>query len=207
VVGPIVGAFVVLGHTVDWDALNTMVANGESNPLALLTGKIGVTVFAILAAGIGISSVAALLLYPLFAAMMMRWWISGLRFGAVTARSHLSTRQVYRIYLRFVGLLVVFLLLTSAAAGVGVFIADRLFKPNADLKELLDSGVSIILYVAVVLGASTIYQVAVTFAMWRLGAQTAELSGADVLDGVRAAGVPSSALGEGLADALGVGGV
>src|SRR5271155_334406 len=70
VVGPIVGAFVVLGHTVDWDALNTMVANGESNPLALLTGKIGVTVFAILAAGIGISSVAALLLYPLFAAMM-----------------------------------------------------------------------------------------------------------------------------------------
>ncbi len=207
VVGPIVGAFVALGHTVDWDALNAMVANGESNPLALLTGKIGVTVFAILAAGIGISSVAALLLYPLFAAMMMRWWISGLRFGAVTARSHLRTGQVYRTYLRFVGLLVVFLLLTSAAAGAGVFIADRLLKPGADLKELFDSGVTIVLYVAVVLGASTIYQVAVTFAMWRLAAQTAELSGADALDGVRAAGVPSSALGEGLADALGVGGV
>jgi hypothetical protein len=114
---------------------------------------------------------------------------------------------VYRIYLRFIGLLVLFLLLTSAAAGTGVFIADRLLEPGADLKELLDSGITIILYVAVVLGASTIYQVAVTFAMWRLAAQTAELSGADALDGVRAAGVPSSALGEGLADALGVGGV
>jgi uncharacterized membrane protein YjgN (DUF898 family) len=151
--------------------------------------------------------VAALLLYPLFAAMMMRWWISGLRFGAVTAQSHLRTGQVYRIYLRFIAFLVLFLLLTSAAAGGGVFIAGRLLKPGADLKELLDSGVTIILYVAVVLGASTIYQVAVTFAMWRLGAQTAELAGADALDGVRAAGVPSSALGEGLADALGVGGV
>jgi uncharacterized membrane protein YjgN (DUF898 family) len=207
VVGPIVCAFVVLGHMVDWDALNAMVATGDSSPLALLAGKIGLTVFTVLGAGIGTGLVAALLLYPLFAAMMMRWWISGLRFGAVTAQSHLHTGQVYRIYLRFMALLVLFLLLTSAAAGVGVFIADRLLKPGADLKELLDSGVSIILYVAVVLGASTIYQVAVTFAMWRLGAQTAELSGADALDGVRAAGVPSSALGEGLADALGVGGV
>ena len=69
--------------------------------------------------------VAALLLYPLFAAMMMRWWISGLRFGAVTAQSHLRTSQVYRIYLRFIAFLVLFLLLTSAAAGVGVFIAGR----------------------------------------------------------------------------------
>ncbi|MGA9428840.1 MAG: hypothetical protein WA776_13635 [Xanthobacteraceae bacterium] len=57
------------------------------------------------------------------------------------------------------------------------------------------------------LGASTIYQVVVTFAMWRLGVQSAELMGAGALDGVRAGGGPDSALGEGLVDALGVGGI
>ena len=63
------------------------------------------------------------------------------------------------------------------------------------------------IYVTLVLGASTIYQVAVTFAMWRLAVQTAELTGAETLDSVRAAGAPDSALGEGLVDALGVGGI
>ncbi len=207
VVGPMIGAFVVLGHTVDWDALNKMVARGESDPLTLLTGETGETIFAILAAGVGTSLFAVLLLYPLFAAMMMRWWISGLRFGALTAQSHLRTSQVYRIYLRFIAVLVLFLLLIFALAGAGTFIVDRLIKPSADARELLASIVMIVLYVVIVLGASTIYQVVVTFAMWRLAAQTAELSAVDALESVCAAGVPSSALGEGLADALGVGGV
>jgi hypothetical protein len=66
---------------------------------------------------------------------------------------------------------------------------------------------TVALYVAVVLGASTIYQVVVTAAMWRLALQSAELAGADVLDNVRATGAAASALGEGLADALGVGGM
>ena len=70
----------------------------------------------------------------------------------------------------------------------------------------MSSAITLAIYVVIVLGASTIYQVVVRFAMWRLGAQSAELSGADALDGVRASGAPSSALGEGLADALGVGG-
>jgi hypothetical protein len=57
------------------------------------------------------------------------------------------------------------------------------------------------------LGASTTYQVVVTFAMWRAALQTAAFCGAETLGTVRAAGAPDSALGEGLADALGVGGV
>jgi hypothetical protein len=71
----------------------------------------------------------------------------------------------------------------------------------------LASAITVGLYVVIALGASTIHQVVVTFAMWRLGAQSADLSGADALDCVRASGAPSSALGEGLADALGVGGI
>jgi uncharacterized membrane protein YjgN (DUF898 family) len=207
VVGPIVCAFVMLGRMVDWDALTGMISRSENTPLALLAGNAGATVLIVVGGAVATSMIAALLLYPLFAAMMMRWWISGLRFGPVTARSHLRIGQVYRIYLRFIALLALFLLLTFAVVLAAVFIVGFLVKPSPDAKELLASAVTIILYVVIVVGASTIYQVAVSFAMWRLAAQSAELSGEDALDGVRASGAPSSALGEGLADALGVGGV
>jgi hypothetical protein len=43
--------------------------------------------------------------------------------------------------------------------------------------------------------------------LWRLSFETAELSGLQALDNVKAAGVSSSAFGEGLADALDVGGL
>ncbi len=194
---------------VDWDALNGMVAEGENNPLALLAGNAGIDVFFVTAGALGTSIVAAVLLYPLFAAMMLRWWISGLRFGAVAVRSQLSTAQVYRIYLRFLVYVVPFLLVVAVVGGLCVVASSALVASNRDSvpAELFASAITLGIYVMFVLGASTIYQVAVTFAMWRLGVQTAELSGAEALDGVRAAGAPNSALGEGLADALGVGGI
>jgi uncharacterized membrane protein YjgN (DUF898 family) len=209
VVGPVVFAFVALGRMVDWDALNGMMAEDENNPLALLAGSAGIDVFFVAAGALGASLVAAVLLYPLFAAIMLRWWISGLRFGPVAVRSQLSTARVYRIYLRFLVYVVPFLLVVAAVGGLCVVLSSALVASNRDSvpAELFASAVTLGTYVTLVLGASTIYQVAVTFAMWRLGVQTAELTGAETLDGVRAAGAPDSALGEGLVDALGVGGI
>ena len=51
---------------------------------------------------IGWSVIAVAVLYPAFQAMVLRWWISGLRFGELTVTSHLRTRAVYALYLRFV---------------------------------------------------------------------------------------------------------
>lgn len=209
VVGPIAVAFIVLGRMVDWNAFNDLIAQGKGTPLALLVGNSGVAVFAVVAAATGASLVATLTLYPLFAAIMMRWWISGLRFGAVTVRSRLATGQVYRIYLRFLLYIVPFIIVAAALGGVSVYLSGALVASNHDSMpaELFMSAITLAIYVVVMLGASIIYQVVVTFAMWRLAAQTAELSGAAALDGVRASGVPDSALGEGLVDALGVGGI
>ena len=172
-------------------------------------GNAGVSLFAVAAVCFGISLIAALVLYPLFAAIMMRWWISGLRFGTLAVHSRLSTAQVYRVYLRFVLYVVPFMLVATAAGAVSVIAASALVGSSRDsmLAELFASAVTLAIYVVIVLGASTIYQVAITFAMWRLGVQTAELSGADALETVRASGLPNSALGEGLVDALGVGGI
>ncbi|MGC1777742.1 MAG: DUF898 family protein [Xanthobacteraceae bacterium] len=209
VIGPIVASLGALDRMVDWNALNAMMAQGGSKPLALLVGNSGIDVFVMISAAAGLSLGAAVLLYPLFAAVMMRWWISGLRFGTVTVRSHLSVAQVYRIYLRFLLYAVPYVVAVSTIGGASMFLSDRLIGSSHDsmLTELFASTLSLAIYVLFVLGASTIYQVVVTFAMWRLSAQTAELIDAEALGCVRAGGTPDSALGEGLVDALGVGGI
>jgi hypothetical protein len=62
------------------------------------------------------------------------------------------------------------------------------------------------LYVVTMLGFSAIYQGTVRLAFWRCSVESVEVQGLQVLDQVRAEGAPSSAVGEGLADALHVGG-
>ena len=59
--------------------------------------------------GIGWSaSLRVAVLYPVFQAMVLRWWISGIRFGELTVASHLRTRAVYGAYLRFLGCALLF---------------------------------------------------------------------------------------------------
>jgi hypothetical protein len=57
------------------------------------------------------------------------------------------------------------------------------------------------------LGMSTLYQATVRLTLWRHGVESLEIEGLSALDGVKATGDPSSAVGEGLADALNVGGI
>jgi uncharacterized membrane protein YjgN (DUF898 family) len=209
VIGPIVIAVAVLSALIDWDRLSDVAAKGDDDTTAEFMGTLvgpglDITLVA-LAAGV----VSLVLLYPLFRTVMLRWWISGLRFGEVTVTSRLRSGQVYRVYGRFVLYLVLFVAL-AVGTGVGcLYLARFLLRAahDANLAELAASTITVLLYVVVALGASTIYQVVVTAGLWRLGAQSAELSGAQALDNVRAAGAASSALGEGLADALGVGGI
>ena len=61
-------------------------------------------------------------------------------------------------------------------------------------------------YVVAALGYSTIYRATVMFSLWQLGVESLKLSDVALLDDVKARGLPSSAVGEGLADALNVGG-
>lgn len=207
VVGPLVAAFFALGAMADWGALDAMMAGGETNPLALLVASAGMRVFAVGAAALGASMAAAVLLYPWFRAITLRWWLSGMRFGEVAAASRLRVGQVYRIYLRFLLAMLLFVAAAIVAGIVAALAAAAFGNGHATLAQLAGGTITLLFYVAVALGVSTLYQVMVNFALWRLCAQTAELSGAAALDAVRAAGSASSALGEGLADALGVGGV
>jgi hypothetical protein len=116
---------------------------------------------------------------------------------------------MYGLYLRFVGYGFVFSLVAGMAVGLVSMFFVGLFKVlgNDQLVEIGGVVVGLLGYVIIMLGYSTIYQVTMKFRLWRLSFETAELSGLQALDNVKAAGAASSAFGEGLADALDVGGL
>jgi len=213
VVGVPVIAIVAMARLIDWDMLGHALVQSQGDGDAMNTlmkntpqiGKaIGLMVIAFCA-----SILVAVVLYPVFQAVKLRWWISGLRFGDVAVTSRLRIRQVYRVYLR----LLLYLFLLSLLAGImgamlaGVVVGIVSLMHNATVIQVVGAAIGLVLYVVVMIGSSTVYQVIVAAGLWRLGAQTAALTGEAALDGVRATGSASSALGEGLADALGVGGI
>jgi len=71
--------------------------------------------------------------------------------------------------------------------------------------EIAATGILLVGYVIAALGFSTVYRATVLLSLWQLGMESLQLYGLSALDRVKASGTPSSALGEGLADALNVG--
>jgi uncharacterized membrane protein YjgN (DUF898 family) len=210
---PLVIAVVAMVRLVDWDQLSGALAQGDDAAIGnMFVGnpQLGLAVGLVIGA-LGVSSLIAVLAYPVFKAMVLRWWISGLRFGPIAVTSRLRIGQIYRAYLRFLLYVFAFMLAVGLIVGAGIAIAAAagLIRPahDSNLDELAVGALPLVIYIVGMLGASTIYQVVVAAGLWRLGAQTAELSEPQALDTVHATGTASSALGEGLADALGVGGI
>jgi uncharacterized membrane protein YjgN (DUF898 family) len=213
VVGVPIIAIVVMARLIDWNMLGNALAasQGDSDSINTLiknNPQLGEAI-GIIVAAFSASVLVAVLLYPVFQAVKLRWWISGLRFGEVAVTSRLRIRQVYRVYLRVILYFLLFGLITMMAGVALIFAVADVVRTmhNASLSQIVTGALSLCLYVVVMIGSSTIYQVIVAAGLWRLGAQSAALSGEAALDGVRATGTASSALGEGLADALGVGGI
>jgi uncharacterized membrane protein YjgN (DUF898 family) len=209
VMGPLLcGLFVALA-TIDPDALADVLESGGEN----LAGLADPVVYVGLAAavfGFGWAVFAGFLLYPVFQAMVLRWWASGLRFGEVTATSHLRTGQVYGAYLRFLLYAVLFGLVSGIVITVIATLWIAVARGGAVVSTAAEIGgaaLAILGYLAVVLGYWAIYQATVKLSLWRLVMDSLDLSGVAALDRVTAAGQPSSAVGEGLADALNVGGL
>jgi hypothetical protein len=63
-------------------------------------------------------------------------------------------------------------------------------------------------YLIMAVGVWALYQMTIKLRIWRLAVDSISLAGFDAIEYVRAdMSQPSSALGEGLADALGAGGI
>jgi uncharacterized membrane protein YjgN (DUF898 family) len=208
-VGPLLAGVVLAVAAIDWAALEQATAAG-GDFFASVDGAdtgLGFAV-ALLAGGLSVSVLLAAMLYPAFQAMMLRWWISGLRLGDVSLRSRLGTGQVYRVYLRFLWYAFLFAIVAGIGGAIGLALAGTLFSGETTAsREVVGTAVLVVGYVIVALGYSTIYQATVKLGLWRTGVETAELTGTTALESVRAAGSAGSPVGEGLADALHVGGL
>jgi uncharacterized membrane protein YjgN (DUF898 family) len=209
VVAPLALAVSGFVGSVDWKALVEVLSQGGDNVMGRIEGSnpgLGaVIVFAMLMAAVSVT--AAALLYPAFQAVVLRWWSSGLCFGDLEVRSRLRMRHVYAAYARFVG----FAILFSMAIGIAGAIALVLVGALAGAAKLGAGGEIVATlfllagYVVTALGFSTIYRATVLLSLWQLGLESLQLTGLSALEKVKATGRPSSAIGEGLADALNVG--
>ncbi len=213
VIAPLVAGVMLSFTVIDWYAWLAAAKGGadafENLDVHTLAGVV------VLVAALFWPVIAALVLYPVFQAMIWRWWVSGLRFGEVSITSRLRTGQVYRIYLRFFGYVFAFSIVAgimlSMLYGIVTGISTLFVKPtdsNADeVASIIGGVVALGSYVVMALGFSTIYQAVVRLGLWRLISESLDISNISALDHVSAAGIPSSAVGEGLADALNMGGL
>lgn len=205
--GLITLAFVL---SINWSRV-TAVARGGGDILRNIekvspgfTGKI---VLALMSGTVTLILVALLL--PAFHALVMRWWISGIRFGDLTVVSRLRTCDVYLAYLRFIGWLALFALMVAVGSFFALVFIGFLFDGgDSQASEIVIVVMMVGFYVVSMLGAMTLFQQVVTLSVWRYTADSIELAGdRDVLARAHAAGEPTSPLGEGIADVLNIGGI
>ncbi len=193
---------------VDWKALADTVSQGGDEIMGKIEGSnpgLGAAiVFAMLMGGASVTLAA--LLYPAFQAVVLRWWSSGLRFGDIEIRSQLRMRHVYGAYARFVGYAILFSIVMGIVGAIALVLVGGVAQIGKGIGgEIATTLVGLVGYVITALGFSTIYRATVLLSLWQMGMESLHLSGLSALEKVRASGRPSSALGEGLADALNVG--
>jgi uncharacterized membrane protein YjgN (DUF898 family) len=191
---------------IDWNALTSVVAGDDKASWLESSGLAGAVVFATLTGVWLLLSFA--IFYPAFQTMVLRWWVSGLRFGDVAVSSRLRMAQVFAIYARFLGYALLFTVVVSVVLLLGALVLPNLpGELDPIYKEIVSTVLVLGAYVATALGYSTIYQATVKLGLWRCVIETLEISNSAALENVAAAGEPASPVGEGLADALNVGGI
>jgi uncharacterized membrane protein YjgN (DUF898 family) len=200
-----VGLMATLG-AIDWDAL---AADGGSDDLSGwfdATGLSGAIVYGGFSVGWLVLSIVVF--YPLFQAMVLRWWTSGLRFGEVRVTSHLRTAQIYGVYARFLWYALLFSLVVLVMVVLALFtVPSALKEEHSKLSEIIATAALLVTYLVAALGYSTIYQATVRLGLWRSVVESLDIAGGAALERVHAGGEASSPIGEGLADALNVGGM
>lgn len=204
VIGPLILGVMVAFGAVDWNALGEAYRRRPREMFNGAEGAGAATAAAFAALAVGWSLIAMAVLYPAFQAMVLRWWMSGLRFGKLTVTSHLRTGAVYGLYWRFVRVSLLFAIIPALAAGAIYGIGA--IEQKSETMQLLQTVLAIGTYVITALAYSMIYQATVRLRLWRASFESLAFENVEVLSNVKAAPARASAVGEGIANALHVGG-
>jgi uncharacterized membrane protein YjgN (DUF898 family) len=210
-IGPVVGGLVAVQELVDLSA-------GGADLASMIGGMDGISL-ARLGIWLAVAGTAWLLfigfiLIPAYQAITMRWWLGGLRLGGAAAASDLRIRRYWGAYLRYLLYVVLFSIVyfivvgtIASQFGLLAFHGQIDFNKASLLRDGLAAGSAIAAYVFYILVCSTIYQVVVKMRLWQVAVESTMISGLAAFDHVQATEATSSAVGEGLADALGAAGI
>jgi uncharacterized membrane protein YjgN (DUF898 family) len=208
IVAPVVAGLSAAAAVFDWPAVAH--ALELSDPPVVGTALVATKNFGagmgLAGGGVALSLFMWVVLYPAFQAIVMRWWLSGLRLGGATVASDLRMRQYYGAYLRCL----LYVMVLSIVSGAVALLATKMsfaataggFKFSVTTGAGIAAATGVVGYMVFMLAASTIFQVVVKFRLWQVAANSMTISGLATLAEVRASAAQSSAVGEGLADAL-----
>ncbi|WP_315831731.1 DUF898 family protein [Bradyrhizobium prioriisuperbiae] len=152
--------------------------------------------------------------YAMFKAIEMRWWLSGIRFGGVRFESSLPRGAYTGLYWKVIGWaallslgMVIYLSLCAfAMRSLGGASPDEMFA-GANLAASIPLLVLAVLgYLGFVLANGVVFRVYLMRDLWARVATSITVHNIAAAANVKAEGQLASALGEGLADGLDVGG-
>ena len=154
-------------------------------------------------------------IYAAFKAIEWRWWISGVRIGDVRLESDLPRAALIDLYWKVIGWTVLLSVAMSAWVGIVIGVAFALAGEAGTTEQkfvIVSQQVSVIValavgYVLAALAAGAITRLYLMRDMWQRVAESITVHNLAAADDVAARGDPVSALGEGFADSLDVGGL
>lgn len=198
-------AFVALAaamaHFVDGAALARAARTASKNSAD------GKAVVIAMGLGFGVLAVAGVT-YTILQAIIMRWWLAGLRFGPLVVTTTLKKRRIFGAYFRCFLYTLLLLIALSIVAGIAIGVIAIAAKPSDETGQTLVIAATVAMYLVLAIGVWVIYQMTIKLRIWRLCVESVAIAGFDAIERVHAdRSRPSSAVGEGLADALGAGGI
>jgi uncharacterized membrane protein YjgN (DUF898 family) len=213
IMGPLVGLAVAGGMLIDWSALIDALDDPDqfgSTINAMKDDHNARLGFRLLLRGGFWAVLMGTVIYPAYQAIVMRWWLGGLRLGGAAVASDLRIGRFYKAYLLYLAYVMLFSIAFFAAVGLAfglgyMALSDR-YESDAQAEGLVYATLTLA-YLVYLLGIHTIYQVVIKLDLWRAAAESMLISGCAAFDHVRANKAASPAFGEGLANALDIGGI
>jgi uncharacterized membrane protein YjgN (DUF898 family) len=153
-------------------------------------------------------------LYAEFKAREWRWWLSGIRFGAVRVESKLPRTALYGVYWGVIGWYILLSIAMGFYVGLAglvaaVFQGTTFHDPAAaaSISKSIPMLVMIVIgYLALILSLNVVLRVCLLRDLWTKIAQTTSVHNIGATANVSAKGELAGALGEGFADGLDVAG-
>jgi uncharacterized membrane protein YjgN (DUF898 family) len=157
-------------------------------------------------------------LYGIFKAVEWRWWLSGIRFGAVRLESRLRGRALFGLYWKVIGWYLLCAVVFGGYMGLVSFALTRVsgttfqvYLNQLVLSRSLAAGLPLLVpvvlgYLALLLALNTVMRIYLSRDVWARVVASTSVHGIEALANVTARGELANALGEGFADGLDVAG-